>query len=937
MSDATKLGCLLYFNGADEATSFTDDSINALSIANNDTARAKLDTATKKFGSASCEMTLGSSYSAIDFTHEGITKFTTTTRIYGANIPIGTEIYNQTRNEYSYVTNVVYDSITAGVPETTAYEYYIDISPAISGQDASDTIYYAGTDVVIPNTSNAVDLNNDFAISMWIRKGTCAGTFIDTGEFKLKIETDETIKAYALTTEILASTDTISTSAFNWVVFARSGDRLALYIDGVKQDESIGSYDNLTVNIQLGNYVSGAGAGFAGWIDEVQIWDGIPLINSSFPETIEVPTAEYADDEDVEVINLNLQTEITADDVEVASLNLDVEVTANDVEVVNLNLDIEIAEFPLLTTNPATNVDATTVTMNGTFYSGISAVVEMGFVYSTSANPTTADTKEVISTDSGDLSANVIGLSSGTTYYYRAFLTDGVDTYYGDDEEFTTEAVVVGVPQTTATIFICDFVGTESAETGTVENEIDLTAHSYNVDDFAVNTTQDNTSRRIISTTSDSVVVASISGQTVGDEIRFYQFTDHTDLLKDSTLNVNKKIQEDTEANFTLICDPTYLPRAGQYVKINTNGQHVFTGFIRSANRRLPQNGIDTKIFVDCECITLNAIPPRRTVTIAYDIDTTASTIVAQMVDSFLVSDGVASGTIDDGVVLPDDWYDDALSIGDILDALADQSGYQWMIDKNFKLQFYQDPTTVSTYSATISDLTTSTFTDFRNVTINETIDDYNNKAFYVGGTDDYGNLIIVSQETTASILEVQDYAGGSGVYGNVVRDSALTHHEFFTATAGTTESTISASGLGDAVDVGDMLYNLDGYERRNVLAIDGDSVTVAEVSGQTQGQVIATYEQINDVVDNHLKRQDQVHRRLEFDTFTTDFEAGQKLEVVLSKLSVTTTETYVINEVDIQDRGANYFVAHVVADKRNPDNFSTQRNPNYKDYYRQF
>jgi len=56
-----------------------------------------------------------------------------------------------------------------------------------------------------------------------------------------------------------------------------------------------------------------------------------------------------------------------------------------------------------------------------------------------------------------------------------------------------------------------------------------------------------------------------------------------------------------------------------------------------------------------------------------------------------------------------------------------------------------------------------------------------------------------------------------------------------------------------------------------------------------------------------------------------------------LSKLSVTTTETYVINEVDIQDRGANYFVAHVVADKRNPDNFSTQRNPNYKDYYRQF
>ena len=85
------------------------------------------------------------------------------------------------------------------------------------------------------------------------------------------------------------------------------------------------------------------------------------------------------------------------------------------------------------------------------------------------------------------------------------------------------------------------------------------------------------------------------------------------------------------------------------------------------------------------------------------------------------------------------------------------------------------------------------------------------------------------------------------------------------------------------------------------------------------------------------MKRQDQIPRRLEFDSFNVDFEPGQKLQVVLSKLSVSTTETYVISEVDISDRGANYFSSHVVADKRNADNFSTQRTPNYKDFYRQF
>jgi hypothetical protein len=718
---------------------------------------------------------------------------------------------------------------------------------------------------------------------------------------------------------------------------ARYGEKLALYIDGTLQNTYTGLIESTPAIFSLGNYYEGAGAGFAGWIDEFQVWNGIPFVNSSFPTTITVPSAEYTDNEDMSLVSLNLDAEITVDSINLVSLNLDAEITVDSINLVSLNLNAEVREFPLLTTLPATNVDITTATFNGTFYWGLSTVTEMGFVYSTSPNPTTADSKSTITIDYGTLDFDVTGLSDSTTYYYRAFLTDGVDTYYGDDETFGTEAIPISFPQTTATIMICDFVGTISAETGTVENEIDITGHSYNVDDFIVNTTRNNTSRRILVTTSNSVVVSSISGQTGTDEIRVYQFTDHTDKLKDSTLNVNKKIQQDTEASFTLICPPTYIPRAGQYVKIITNGQHVFTGFLRSVNRKLPQNGIDTKIFCDCECITLNAIPPRRTVIIGYDVGTTASDIVAQMVNSFLVDEGVASGTIDQGVILADDWIDDALSIGDILDSLADQSGYQWMIDKNFELQFYQDPTTISTYSATLSDLTTSTFTDFRNVTINETIDNYNNKAFYIGGTDDRGNIIVVNQETTASTLEVQNYAAGTGVYGNVVRDSNMMNHEFYTATAGTTEATIVATGIHQVVDVGDMIFNVDASERRNVLAVTTDTLTVDSVSGQTQGQTIVTYQQINDVVDNHLKKQDQVQRRLEFDTFHTDFEAGQKLNVILSMLSVTTTETYVIDEVSIVDRGANYFVAHVSADKRNPDNFSTQRTPNYKDYYRQF
>lgn len=490
--------------------------------------------------------------------------------------------------------------------------------------------------------------------------------------------------------------------------------------------------------------------------------------------------------------------------------------------------------------------------------------------------------------------------------------------------------------QTSATVYICDYTATVTAETGTVEASVTVAGHGLSVDDFMVNESQSDTSRRILSTTTDTFTVVSVSGQTQSDIIRTYEFTDHTDKLKDSTLNIIKRIEEDTEVRFTLVTDTNYIPRAGQYIKINLNSQHVYTGKIARVTRKLPQNGIDTNIFCDIECINLKIVPSYRTVNIAYEVGTTASSIVESLTNNFLVSEGFATGTIDDGVILPDDWYDDSLSISDIFDSLSQQSGFQWFVDKDWNVQFYQDPTTVSSYSQTIDSSTTASFVDFRNVIVEETLDNYHNKAFYAGNTDDYGNLIIVSKENTTAIDEIQDYSAGSGVYGTVVRDSNLQSHEFYTAETGTTETEIVIDGADSLVSAGDLIYNLDAYERTNVVSVSGNTITTAEISGQTESQVIVIYEAINDIVDNHLKRSSIIPHKLEFDSFTTDFEAGQKLEVILTNLGLG-TEYYVIEEVNIQDRGANYMVAHVVATKRDNSDFSTQRTPNYKDYYRDF
>jgi hypothetical protein len=136
--------------------------------------------------------------------------------------------------------------------------------------------------------------------------------------------------------------------------------------------------------------------------------------------------------------SVNLQTEINASQAKISSVSLQSEVNGTSVKLSKVNLQVELAEFPYLDTLDATSITGTAATLNGIFYSGISAVTEMGFVYAKTSNPTTANSKKVITTSSGTLSGAIIELEALTTYHVRAFVTDSVGTYYGDDVTFNT-------------------------------------------------------------------------------------------------------------------------------------------------------------------------------------------------------------------------------------------------------------------------------------------------------------------------------------------------------------------------------------------------------------------------------------------------------------------------------------------------------------------
>ena len=98
-----------------------------------------------------------------------------------------------------------------------------------------------------------------------------------------------------------------------------------------------------------------------------------------------------------------------------------------------------ITGAPTLTSEDPSNLQETTVTGNGTLVSiGGSAVTEHGHCWSTSPDPTTADSKTTNgAATAGAFTSAITGLLANTTYYYRAYATNTQGTGYGNNVAFT--------------------------------------------------------------------------------------------------------------------------------------------------------------------------------------------------------------------------------------------------------------------------------------------------------------------------------------------------------------------------------------------------------------------------------------------------------------------------------------------------------------------
>ena len=95
--------------------------------------------------------------------------------------------------------------------------------------------------------------------------------------------------------------------------------------------------------------------------------------------------------------------------------------------------------MPKMVAGAVSNVTSTNMVFTSIIPASYVNIAERGICWDTSINPTIATNKLADgNTNNGSMTSNVTGLTSGTTYYIRTYITVGNFTYYGPNVKFTT-------------------------------------------------------------------------------------------------------------------------------------------------------------------------------------------------------------------------------------------------------------------------------------------------------------------------------------------------------------------------------------------------------------------------------------------------------------------------------------------------------------------
>ena len=304
---------------------------------------------------------------------------------------------------------------------------------------------------------------------------------------------------------------------------------------------------------------------------------------------------------------------------------------------------------------------------------------------------------------------------------------------------------------------------------------------------------------------------------------------DKTSIIRKDSLNISDTLNARNMCAFNIYdTTGTYRPSIGQVVDVTLDGTKIFAGTIDSLTERKIK-GTSTTLFYNVICVDYNQLCDRYTVAQVYE-SKTLEYIVKDIVDNFLTGESITYTNVPTGTPTITKAVFTYTTVTAAFDELSDLTGYDWYIDYNKDLHFFDRSTNLA--STDLSDAEAN----IQEMTIKRTRNQYRNRQYLRAGFD-------VTSERTEYFVGNTKLTTFTTQYP-IAKEPSATQYAYVaddTTEAGTTTTNITATAHG--LVTGDLITNTTRENAiRTVTKVDDDNLTVATVTGQTTGDTIKKY-----------------------------------------------------------------------------------------------
>lgn len=397
-------------------------------------------------------------------------------------------------------------------------------------------------------------------------------------------------------------------------------------------------------------------------------------------------------------------------------------------------------------------------------------------------------------------------------------------------------------------------------------------------------------------------------------------------VLIEPSWSINNKINARSTMSFVIVDVLNATVTTGASVEFTNDTEILFSGIIQSISK---SEEVQNKIFYDIQCIDNSALADKRCVVCSVE-DITCRDLIIDYILPILAEDGVTEGNIEEGVLISKAVFN-YNKCNDALDYIITLTpSFCWTIDENKQLNYFYRGTYTAPYRLD-SNLQHSNFTQ------ETSLDDYRNIQYVKGGK---GETATQSNETPSPIPDGESRSfivrfpiakkpsifiklDGESVYTQV--DSSLVGVNgldtdkkwYFTYNSNiiTQDSSETVLGSADRIQVTyiglrDIFLLLDKPSEIYSRKILEDTSGKYEVL--TVETTISTNDQAYQFASGLLDKYGELKDKINFNTNTSGFKAGQLLVVDKSLFEINST--FLIESVSISNWGGNEITYKITA-----------------------